>query len=165
MTLPASVALRIIATPPPHRRAMKPVSLRSRRMPALGAVLAIACLAQFEPARAQSSERASEASGISVALSVALPVMFVAGVGSVVVTAVQVTADGIVWVVENVADGARASVRVTGHAIGACAVAVGTVLTMTATAAGLMLSAAGQVVAFIPNEAGRALLYDRQVSQ
>ncbi|MGN6526904.1 MAG: hypothetical protein ACTHL8_10975 [Burkholderiaceae bacterium] len=144
---------------------MKPVSLRSRRAPALGAILAIACLAQLEPARAQSSDHLSEASGVSVAVSVALPVMFVAGVGSVVVTAVQATGDGIVWVVENVADGARASVRVTGHAIGASAVAVGTVLTMTATSAGLLLSAAGQVVAFIPNEVGRALLYDRQVSQ
>lgn len=144
---------------------MNPLTSRSRRVPVLGMVIAAACLARLGAAQAQSSECFSEASGMSVAVSLALPVMFVAGVGSVVVTAVQATADGVVWIVENVADGTRASVRVTGHAIGASAVAVGTVLTMTATAAGLAISAAGQVVAFIPNEVGRALLYDRQVSR
>jgi hypothetical protein len=125
--------------------------------------LSLACSA---PARAQSS--ASELSDLSllpVAVSAALPVMLVAGVGSVVVQGVEVSADGVVWVVRSTVDGAVASVRVAGHAAGAVSVAVGTVITVTALAAGTLLCVAGEAIAFIPNEIGRAMLYHQKVSR
>ncbi len=118
------------------------------------------------PARAQrSSSEISEASLVPAAISVALPVVLVAGVGSIVVTGVQASAEGTVWVVENVADGVKGSICFAGHVAGGVSVAVGTVITVTAVATGMVLSAAGQVIAFVPNEIGRSLSYNQRVSR
>jgi len=139
---------------------MKPPSA-SRTLPAVALALAVA-----GPARAQrSSSEISEASLVPVAISVALPVVLVAGVGSIVVTGVQASAEGTVWAVENVADGVQGSICFAGHVVGGVSVAVGTVITVTAVATGLLLSAAGHVVAFIPNEIGRSLSYNQRVSR
>ncbi len=100
-----------------------------------------------------------------VAISVALPVVLVAGVGSIVVTGVQASAEGTVWVVENVADGVKGSICFAGHVAGGVSVAVGTVITVTAVATGMVLSAAGHVIAFVPNEIGRSLSYNQRVSR
>ena len=130
------------------------------------ATLAIAAaLATPHAAHAQaSSSELSEASQVPVAISVALPVVLVAGVGSVVVTGVEASAEGTVWVVENVADGAKGSIRFAGKMAGAVVVAAGTVIVVTAVAAGMVLSAAGHVIAFIPNQIGRTLTYTQRVS-
>ncbi len=118
------------------------------------------------PARAQrSSSEISEASLVPAAISVALPVVLVAGVGSIVVTGVQASAEGTVWVVENVADGVKGSICFAGHVAGGVSVAVGTVITVTAVATGMVLSAAGHVIAFVPNEIGRSLSYNQRVSR
>ena len=123
-------------------------------------------LAAVGPARAQrSSSEVSEASMVPVAISAALPVVLVAGVGSILVTGVQASTEGTVWVVENVADGVKGSICFAGHVIGGVSVAVGTVITVTAVANGMVLSAAGHVIAFIPNEIGRSLSYNQRVSQ
>ena len=102
---------------------------------------------------------------IPVAISAALPVVLVAGAGSVVVTGVEASAEGTVWVVENVADGVKGSICFAGNAVGASAVAVGTVVVVTVVATGRVLSAAGHVIAFIPNEIGRSLSYNQRVSR
>ena len=142
---------------------MKPPSATRLR----NANLAIAAaLAVHAAAHAQSSvSELSEASLVPVAISVALPIVLVAGVGSIVVTSVEASAEGTVWVVENVADGVKGSIRFAGRAVGALAVAVGTVVVVTVVATGMVLSAAGHVIAFIPNEIGRSLSYNRRVSQ
>jgi hypothetical protein len=130
------------------------------------ATLAIAAaFATQGAAHAQSSSELSEASLVPLAISVALPVVLVAGVGSVVVTGVEASAEGTVWVVENVADGVKGSIRFAGQAAGAVAIAVGTVIVVTVVATGMVLSAAGHVIAFIPNEIGRTLTYNQRVSQ
>jgi hypothetical protein len=116
-------------------------------------------------AQAQPSSELSEASLVPVAISVALPVVLVAGVGSIVVTGVQASAEGTVWVVENVADGVKGSICFAGRVIGATVVAVGTVIVVTVVATGMVLSAAGHVIAFIPNEIGRSLSYNQRVSR
>jgi hypothetical protein len=117
-------------------------------------------------ARAQSSaSEVSEASLVPVAISVALPVILVAGVGSIVVTGMEASAQGTVWLVENVADGARGSICFAGRAVGAAAIAVGTVVVVTVVATGMLLSTAGHVIAFIPNEIGRTLSYNQRVSR
>ena len=139
---------------------MKPPSA-SRAIPTLVLALATATAAHAQ----RSSSEISQASLVPVAISVALPVVLVAGVGSIVVTGVEASAEGTVWVVENVADGVKGSICFAGKAVGAVSVAVGTVITVTAVATGLVLSAAGHVIAFIPNEIGRSLSYNQRVSQ
>ncbi|MBC7662277.1 MAG: hypothetical protein H7276_00535 [Caulobacter sp.] len=123
--------------------------------------MAFACTAH---AQTNASE-VSEASLVPVAISVALPVVLVAGVGSIVVTGVEASAQGTVWVVENVADGVKGSVCFAGRAVGTVSVAVGTVITVTTVATGMVLSAAGHVIAFVPNEIGRTLSYNQRVSR
>ena len=130
------------------------------------ATLAIAAaLATHNAAHAQSSiSELSEASLVPIAISVALPVVLVAGVGSIVVTGVEASAEGTVWVVESVADGVKGSIRFAGKVAGAVLVAVGTVIVVTVVATGMVLSTAGHVIAFIPNEIGRTLTYNQRVS-
>ena len=123
--------------------------------------MAFACTAH---AQTNASE-VSEASLVPVAISVALPVVLVAGVGSIVVTGVEASAQGTVWVVENVADGVKGSICFAGRAVGTVSVAVGTVITATTVATGMVLSAAGHVIAFVPNEIGRTLSYNQRVSR
>jgi len=125
-----------------------------------------AALAVHNVAHAQSaSTELSEASLVPIAISVALPVVLVAGVGSIVVTGVEASAEGTVWIVESVADGVKGSIRFAGKVTGAVLVAVGTVVVVTVVATGMVLSTAGHVIAFIPNEIGRTLTYSQRVSQ
>jgi hypothetical protein len=70
-----------------------------------------------------------------------------------------------VYVFERVSDGAVASVQVVGKGAGVASVAVGTVVTVSAIGAGVLLSTAGQVIAFIPNEVGVALLHNERVTR
>ena len=123
--------------------------------------MAFACAAH---AQTNASE-VSEASLVPVAISVALPVVLVAGIGSIVVTGVEASAQGTVWVVENVADGVKGSICFAGRAVGTVSLAVGTVITVTAVGTGMLLSAAGHVIAFVPNEIGRTLSYNQRVSR
>jgi hypothetical protein len=139
---------------------MKPPSAFVRHAVSLAAALAFAASAAAQPSR-----ELSEASLVPVAISVALPVVLVAGVGSIVVTGVEASAQGTVWVVENVADGVKGSICFAGRVVGAAAVSVGTVIVVTVVATGMVLSAAGHVIAFIPNEIGRSLSYNQRVSQ
>jgi hypothetical protein len=142
---------------------MEPASTLQPRIAAVA--LALSLIAATD-ARAQSeASRISEESLIPVAISVALPVVLVAGAGSIVVTGVQASADGVVWFVENVADGVKGSIRFAANAVSVTAMAVGTVVVVTVVATGMLLSTAGHVIAFIPNEIGRSLSYNQRVSQ
>ena len=141
---------------------MKPPSALRSSLVAIATALALTATAG---ARAQSSTELSEASLVPVAISVALPVVLVAGVGSIVVTGVEASAEGTVWIVETVADGVKGSICFAGRLVGTAAVAVGTVIVVTAVATGMVLSTAGRVIAFIPNEIGRSLSYNQRVSR
>ncbi len=99
----------------------------------------------------------------SAAVSHASAQLLVAGADLVVKT-VASTARGTVYVLERLSDGARVSVEVSAKAAGAASLAVGTAVTVSAVTAGIILSAAGQAIAFIPNEVGRALLYNKQLT-
>jgi hypothetical protein len=129
--------------------------------PALALALALAGAAHAQT----NASQVSEASLVPVAISVALPVVLVAGVGSIVVTGVEASAQGTVWVVESVADGVKGSICFAGRAVGTVSLAVGTVITVTTVATGMVLSTAGHVIAFVPNEIGRTLSYDQRVSR
>ena len=74
------------------------------------------------------------------------------------------TASGTVYVLERLSDGARASVEVSGRAASAVSVGVGTAVAVSVIGTGVLLSAAGEVLAFIPNELGRALLHNERIT-
>ena len=84
--------------------------------------------------------------------------------GSVLtVVAVEASVAGTVYLLERASDGARASVRLAGRAAQGSAIAVGTVVTVSVIGSGIVLSAAGEMLAFIPNAIGRALLHNERL--
>ena len=142
---------------------MKPPIASRTRLGTLAMALGLA--ASIDASAQSSSSELSEASLVPVAISVALPVVLIAGVGSIVVTGVEASAEGTVWIVENVADGVKGSICFAGRVVGGAAIAVGTVVVVTVVATGMVLSTAGHVIAFVPNEIGRTLSYNQRVSR
>ncbi|WP_140626824.1 hypothetical protein [Methylibium rhizosphaerae] len=139
--------------------------LFSFSLPALVLSVSLA-LAATPAARAQSTlSDASALSMLPVAVSVTAPVMILSAGATLTVVAVEASATGTVWVLERASDGARASVRWAGQAAGAASVVVGTGVLVTAVSAGWVLSAAGQALAFIPNELGASLLYNERITR
>ncbi|HEV6966839.1 hypothetical protein [Roseateles sp.] len=135
-------------------------------------------LALALPARAHDgpSEASAALSLAPVVLSVgavsatgaavsAVPVgIFSAGV-TLVVVGVEVVGGVTVWVLERASDGVRISLRTAGKLAEGVVVSTGTAVTVSVIGAGTLLSTAGQAIAFIPNEVGKALLYNEQVSR
>lgn len=134
------------------------------------------CLSLGAQAHTSPSEASAALSLAPVALSVAavsatgvalsaLPAgMLSAGVALVVVS-VEVVGGATVWVLERASDGARISIRTAGKLAEGVVVSTGAAVTVSVIGAGTLLSAAGEVIAFIPNEIGKALLYNEQVSR
>ena len=88
----------------------------------------------------------------------------VAGAAAVSAVPVALAVSGTVFVLERASDGARASVELSGRAASATAASVGTAVMVSVIGTGVVLSAAGEVLAFIPNEIGRALLHNERVT-
>ena len=119
-------------------------------------------------ATAQAHATLSDASLLStlpIALSVAAPVMILSAGAMLTVVAVEATSAGTVWVLERASDGARTSVQLSGQAAGALSLAAGSFVLVTAMSTGWLLSAAGQALAFIPNQLGAALLHNERITQ
>jgi hypothetical protein len=138
-------------------------------------LLALALVAAWTPLPGAAQTDASALSALSAlplaslvaseagaAASQASTPVLVAG-AELVVKAVASTATGTVYLLERVSDGVQVSVEVVAKAAASVALSVGTAVVVSAIAAGLVLSAAGQAVAFIPNEVGRALLYNQRL--
>jgi hypothetical protein len=137
-----------------------------RRMVIAGVVAAALSLAPSHEARAHTCcahhPTASDASVLSmlpVAVSVAAPAMIISAGAALTVVAIEGSATGTAWILERASDGARATIHLSGHA----ALGVGTVVVASAIGTGWVLSAAGEAIAFIPNELGRALLYNERI--
>jgi hypothetical protein len=129
---------------------------------------ALAASLTTAPITARAHSDASEASALSllpVAVSVAAPSMLIAGGAVLTVVAVQASATGTVWVLERASDGARATLHLSGHALQHSALLAGSAVMVTALASGTLLSAAGQAIAFIPNELGRALIHNERITR
>ncbi len=131
--------------------------------------------APFE-ARAQSEASALSAlsslplasvvvAGSAAGSVVAVPLVLSSAGASLVVKAVEVSARGTVFVLERASDGARTSIEIVSKGAGAASMVVGTVVTVSVISAGVVLSAAGQALAFIPNELGRALLHNERLTR
>lgn len=96
---------------------------------------------------------------------VAIPVALSTAGAVLVVKVVEVSARGTVYLLERASDGVQVSVEVLGKGAAAVSVGVGTVVTVSVIGAGVLLSAAGEVIAFIPNELGKALMHNERVTQ
>ena len=117
---------------------------------------------------ARAHNGASEASALSmltIAVSVAAPVALLSAGAVFTVVAVEVVSGATVWVLESASDGARASLTLSGQLVGGVSVVAGTAVVATAFSAGWVLSAAGRAIAFIPNEIGKAQLYNERVTR
>jgi len=136
-------------------------------------------LAALTLSLALSAQAQSELSAVSVA-PVALSVMAVSATGAALsvvpaailsagvtltVVSVEVVGGVTVWVLERASDGVRISLRTAGQLAKGVAVSAGAAVAVSVIGAGVVLSAAGEVICFIPNEIGKALLHNEQVSR
>ncbi len=139
----------------------------------VGLCLSLAVMAA--PARAHSEASAALSllpvasvigtASVGASAVVAVPVALSSAGAVLTVKAVESTARGTVYVLEQASDGARVSVEVSGRAAAAASIGVGTVVTVSVVGTGILLSAVGEVLAFIPNELGRALLHNEQATR
>jgi hypothetical protein len=117
---------------------------------------------------ARAHSEVSEASALSMlpmAVSVAAPSMILGAGAVLTVVSVQASAVGTVWVLERASDGARATLHFSGHVAQGAALSIGGAVMVTALTSGYVLSAAGNAIAFIPNEIGRALLHNERITR
>ncbi len=131
-------------------------------------LLTLALATSWGPAAAHRSGAASELSALSmlpIAVSVALPVGLLSAGAALTVVSVEAVAEGTLCVLERASDGARASLVLSGQVAGGFSGLVGGAVVATAVSAGWVLSAAGQAIAFIPNEIGRALLHNERITR
>jgi hypothetical protein len=96
--------------------------------------------------------------------AVALPIVLSTDGSELVVKAIEASTDGTVYVLERASDGAQVSVTVVSGAVAAASASVGATVAVSVIAAGTVISVAGEVLAFIPNAVGRALLYNQRVT-
>jgi hypothetical protein len=106
-----------------------------------------------------ASTALSNASGLMVQGSLAV----VGGAGQMVVASVQVVGESTLLVLRGIGNGVEVSLKVASSAAAGVSLAVGSVVTVVAETVGYALVAAGRMIAFIPNEAGRALLYQARL--
>ncbi|MCA1855642.1 hypothetical protein LE190_06840 [Massilia oculi] len=130
-----------------------------RILPALLlALLGVTCQA----GQAAGHSAASAASNASANLSgvvVGGSILAVAAGGSVVVASASAVAEGIELVLESTIDASRATVRLSSRALGGLSLAAGTTLEVVGASTGYVLVMSGKALAFLPNEAGKALLH------
>lgn len=121
----------------------------------------LACLLALAPVAAPAAGQStpSQASAKLSATVVGGSVLTVAAAGSMVVASVHTVAEGVDLVLENLLDGSRATVRLSGGAIGGLSLAAGASVDLVAASTGHVLVMAGKAIAFLPNEAGKALLH------
>lgn len=89
----------------------------------------------------------------------------VAGAGSLVVASVETVGDGSVIVLKTAGKASAATVALSGRAARDASLVVGASVEMVALSSGYLLVAAGRVLAFIPNEVGKALLHSSRIER
>ena len=113
--------------------------------------------AQAAPDGAPSA--ASQASANLSGVVVFGSVLSVAAAGSLVVASVRTVGEGLEVVLESAFDASRTTVRLSGKALGGLSLATGAVLEVVTASTGYVLVMSGKTIAFLPNEAGKALLH------
>lgn len=144
---------------------LKPMLLALAIAGAAGSTLA----AQVSPPGGpQGSTHLSNASGAVLNGSAVLVggslYTFAAG-GAMVVASIEVVGDASVVVLKGSLDGVSASVRLSGEAAHQASLVAGASVEVVAISTGYILVTAGRVLAFVPNELGRALLHSSRVAE
>ena len=143
---------------------------------AAAAVLCASALLATTAARAQSEASiglsmlpvasvvdTASVAGATASSVVAVPAALLVSGAVLTVRAVEVSARGTVFVLERVSDGAVASVELGAAAARGVALGAGASVVSTVIASGVILSAAGEVLCFVPNAVGRALLHNERI--
>ncbi|WP_036212740.1 hypothetical protein [Massilia alkalitolerans] len=124
----------------------------------LAALLGLACTSTHAAGHAGQSELSNASANLS-GVVVGGSILTLAATGSVVVASVRTVGDGIEVVLEGAADASRATVRLSGRAAAGVSLAAGTALEVVTASTGYVLVMSGKAIAFLPNEAGKALLH------
>lgn len=131
----------------------------------LGGALPAAAQSDASRASAQSAVGLSAAVGSVVAGSASV---WVAG-SALVVASVEPIGEALIVVLKEAgktaSEAATVTVRVAASTVGTASLAVGSAVTVVADGSGHALYLAGQLIAFIPNEIGRSLVYSAPVTQ
>ena len=147
----------------PKATVMPKTKLMSRTFIALAL-----CASMAPPVFAHGPSSGAELSALSmlpIAVSVAAPVALLSAGAALTVVAVEASASGTVWVLERASDGVRGSVMLSADVARGASLLVGSAVLVTAVSAGWVLSAAGKVIAFVPNQLGRALWHHERVTR
>ena len=123
--------------------------------------LLISCSLGTTQAHTQSStlSDASLVAGFGSVLVVGGSLSAVAASGAAVITAVEAVGESVVIVLEGASGMAQASIRLSGDAAHHASLTTGRGIMVIARSTGYVLIASGEVIAFIPNEAGKALVH------
>lgn len=129
-------------------------------------VLACAAFGAHAGERGQSElSTASQLVGGGSAMLVGGSLAILAGAGMAVVGSVEVVGESTIIVLEGASDATRATIRLSGDVARGAALSAGMSVGVAALASGTMLVTAGKVIAFIPNEAGKALIHHARHGQ
>lgn len=85
--------------------------------------------------------------------------------GAMVVESVEKIGDVTRVVLKGVSDGAKVTLEISGKIAEPLALASAATVIVTATSSGHVLTTSGKVLAFVPNELGKALLYHAPVNR
>lgn len=141
----------------PHESAtMKPILLM---------LLFLCCAArageqQGSTNMSNASELATQASATVVYGSLSA----VAASGTVLVESVEVAGDASMIALAGASGAVQATIRLSGRAAREASLVAGASLNVVATSTGYVLVASGKVLAFIPNEIGKALIHHSRTS-
>jgi hypothetical protein len=113
----------------------------------------------------QLSETSRAASLLPVAATVSGAAVILSTGVVLTVVAVQIVADGTIWVLRTATGGAEVSLRVSKRLVEGVAVGVGTVLVSTVISAGVVLAVSGEAVALVPNQIGASLLHSEEIKR
>ena len=124
-------------------------------------LMLLSCLAGAAPAaEPRGSTDLSNASALVAYGSLST----LAASGTVVVDSIEAAGDASVVVLAGASNVGQAAVRLSGRAAREASLAVGASVNVVAISSGYLLVAAGKVLAFVPNEMGRALLHHSRTS-
>jgi len=114
----------------------------------------------MSPALADDSVSRASATSIGGSLLVGSVVGWTAYQGSeLTVKAVRVSGDGVELILQGASGAIETSANASADAIHASSIGVGSSVKVVAESTGYALIGAGVLLAFVPNEIGRALLY------
>ncbi|MEZ5653772.1 MAG: hypothetical protein R3E87_24840 [Burkholderiaceae bacterium] len=152
----------------PHATTARPPRLAALALAGFFGAASLAALPAPVLAQSDTVSMASEMSALSatvpIAVSASMSALALSGPALLTIVAVQASADGAVWIVEQASTGARAVLRLTGRAAGLSMVGVGTTVQTVTLSAGSLLIASGEVIAFIPNALGHRLMHHERIT-